>query len=60
MNAEGNSVAARRRVQEVLKEMLLAERHELASSPLPPRRREEIAACGRLLDRLARLMQSLH
>jgi hypothetical protein len=60
MNAENNAVVPRRRGQEVLKEMLLAERHELASTPLTPRRREEIAACDRLLERLARLMESLH
>jgi hypothetical protein len=35
MNAENNAVVPRRRGQEVLKEMLLAERHELASAPLP-------------------------
>ena len=40
--------------------MLLAERHELACTALTPRRREEIATCGRLLERLARLMESLH
>jgi hypothetical protein len=60
MNAENNAVAPRRRGQEVLKEMLLAERNELESTPLTPRRREEIAACDRLLERLARLMESLH
>jgi hypothetical protein len=60
MNAENSAVVPRRRGQEILKEMLLAERHELASTPLTPRRREEIAACDRLLERLARLMESLH
>ena len=60
MNAENNAVAPRRRVQQVLKEMLLAERHELASAPLTSKRREEIAACDRLLERLARRMESLH
>ena len=60
MNAENNAVVPRRRGQEVLKEMLLAERHELAIAPLTPRRREEIDACDRLLGRLARLMESLH
>jgi len=40
--------------------MVLAERHELASTLLTPRRREEIAACDRLLERLARRMESLH
>jgi hypothetical protein len=59
MNAENNAVVPRRRGQEILKEMLLAERHELASTPLTPRRQEEIAACDRLLERLARLMESL-
>jgi hypothetical protein len=44
----------------IAKEMLLAERHELASTLLTPRRRGEIAACDRLLERLARLMESLH
>jgi hypothetical protein len=60
MNAENNAVVPRRRGQEVLKELLLAERHELASALLTPRCREEIAACDRLLERLARLMESLH
>jgi hypothetical protein len=60
MNAENNPVVPRRRGQEILKELLLAERHELASALLTPRRREEIAACDRLLERLARLMESLH
>jgi hypothetical protein len=60
MNAENNAVVPRRRGQEILKEMLLAERHELVSAPLTPMRREEIAACDRLLKRLARLMESLH
>jgi hypothetical protein len=60
MNAENNAVAPRRCGQEILKEMLLAERHELASTLLIARRREEIAACDRLLERLARLMESLH
>ena len=60
MNAENNAVTPRRRGQEVLKEMLLAERYELASTLLTPKRREEIAACDRLLERLARLMESLH
>jgi hypothetical protein len=60
MNAENQPVALRRRGLEVLKEMVLAERHELASTLLTPRRREEIAACDRLLERLARLMESLH
>jgi hypothetical protein len=55
-----NAVAPRRRGQEVLKEMLLAEGHELASTLLTPRCREEIAACDRLLERLARLMESRH
>jgi hypothetical protein len=44
----------------IAKEMLLAERHELASTLLTPRRRGEIAACDRLLERLAHLMESLH
>jgi hypothetical protein len=60
VNAENNAVVPRRRGQEILKEMLLAERHELASAALTPRCREEIAACDQLLERLARLMQSLH
>jgi hypothetical protein len=60
MNAENQPVALRRRGLEVLKEMVLAERHELASTLLTPRRREEIAACDRLLERLARRMESLH
>ena len=60
MNAENNPVVPRRRGQEILKELLLAERLELASALLTPRRREEIAACDRLLERLARLMESLH
>jgi hypothetical protein len=60
MNAENNAVVPRRRGQAILKEMWLAERHELVSTPLTPRRREEIAVCDRLLERLARLMQSLH
>ena len=57
MNAENNAVVPRRRGQEILKEMLLAERHELASTPLTPRRREEIAACDRLLFKLALLVE---
>ena len=44
MNAENNAVTPRRRGQAVLKEMLLAKRHELASTLLTPKRREEIAA----------------
>ena len=60
MNAENNAVTPRRRGQAVLKEMLLAKRHELSSTLLTPKRREEIAACDRLLERLARLMESLH
>jgi hypothetical protein len=40
--------------------MLLVGRYELASTLLTPKRREEIAACDRLLERLARLMESLH
>jgi hypothetical protein len=60
MNAEINAVVPRRRGQEVLKEILLAERHELASTLLTPKSREEIAARDRLLERLARLMESLH
>ena len=56
MNAENNAVVPRRRGQEILKEMLLAERHELVSTPLT--RREEIAECERLLERLACLTQS--
>jgi hypothetical protein len=60
MNAESNAVVPRRRGQEILKEMLLAERHELASALLTPKVREEIAACDRLLERLAHLMESLH
>ena len=60
MNAENNAVEPRRRGQEVLEEMLLAERHELSSTLVTPRCREEIAACDRLLERLARLMESLH
>jgi hypothetical protein len=60
MTAENNAVVPRRRGQEILKEALLAERHELASTLLTPRHREEIAACDRLLGRLARLMESLH
>ena len=60
MNVENSAVVSRRRGQEILNEMLLAERHELASTALTPRRREEIAACDRLLERLARLMESLH
>jgi hypothetical protein len=49
VNVENNAVVPRRRGQEVLREMLLAERHELASTLLTSRRREEIAACDRLL-----------
>jgi hypothetical protein len=60
VNAEISAIVPRRRGQEILKEMLLAERDELANTPLTPRRREEIAACDRLLERLARLMESLH
>ena len=60
MNVENNAVVPRRRGQEVLREMLVAERHELASTLLTQKRREEIAACDRLLERLARLMESLH
>ena len=37
MNAENNAVTPRRRGQEVLKEMLLAERYELASTLLTPK-----------------------
>jgi hypothetical protein len=51
---------SRLRGQQVLRDLLLAERHELESKPLTPRRREEIAACDRLLERLARLLESLH
>jgi hypothetical protein len=46
--------ADRGRGQEILKEMLLAERSELTSKPLTPERQEEVAACDRLLERLAR------
>jgi hypothetical protein len=60
MNAENNAVVPRRRGQEVLKEMLLAERRELASALLDPEAPGRIAACDRLLERLARLMESLH
>jgi hypothetical protein len=44
---------SRLRGQEVLRDLLLAERLELASKC-------EIAACDRLLERLARLVESLH
>jgi hypothetical protein len=60
MNAENDAVTPRRPGQEVRKEMLLVGRYELASTLLTPKRREEIAACDRLLERLARLMESLH
>lgn len=42
--------------QEVIKAGLLAERAELTSKRSTPKRRKEIAACDRLLDRLVRLL----